>query len=193
MRWLPVLGRETAGSPLCWYLQYGGSAAVVISVFVVLALRRQPSREPVGVPALSVADRWAAGAVIGGCALAAAVQRVARFVELRSEAAPARAVAGDGWEYWGSAVKPYEVIPTLCFGAGAGLALGLVLYGVGVRMWRPVPASPGEAVVERVSRCPSLFFAVLRRSRVRAARTFARAPRRPVGLRGRGRAGTGRG
>lgn len=137
MRLFPVLGREIAGSPLYWYLQYVGSAvaAVVIAVFLVRALRRQPSREPEGVPALSTADRLVAGVVIGGCALAAAVQRVTRW-----------------WEYWGATAKPYEVIPTLCFGAGAGLVLGLTLYGAGVRVWRPVPAPPGDAVVERVSR-----------------------------------------
>ncbi|MBA2812033.1 DUF4184 family protein [Streptomyces sp. KM273126] len=135
-RLFPVLGEEIAGSPLYWYLQYGGSAvaAAVIAVFVFLALRRQPDREPVSVPALSVADRLVAGVGIGGCTLAAAAQRVTRW-----------------WEYWGSTAKPYEVIPTLCFGAGAGLALGLVLYGVGVRVWRPVPTPSDDAVVERVS------------------------------------------
>jgi hypothetical protein len=127
MRLFPVLGEEIAGSPLYWYLQYGGSAvaAVVIAVFVTLALRRQPVAEPVGVPMLSSADRWVACAVIGGCALVAAVQRVARW-----------------WAYWGSVAKPYEVIPTLCFGAGAGLVVGVVLYGVGVRVRRPAPVSP---------------------------------------------------
>ncbi|WP_031110525.1 DUF4184 family protein, partial [Streptomyces sp. NRRL S-146] len=52
MRVFPVLGREVAGSPLYWYLQYGGSAvaAVVIVVFVARALRRAPVCEPVGVP-----------------------------------------------------------------------------------------------------------------------------------------------
>jgi hypothetical protein len=129
MRLFPVLGEEIAGSPLYWYLQYGGSAvaAVVIVVFVVCALRRQPPGRPegpVGVPALSATDRWVAAAVIGGCALVGAVQRVARW-----------------WAYWGSSAKPYEVIPTLCFGAGAGLALGLVLYGAGVRIWRPAPTT----------------------------------------------------
>lgn len=137
MRLLPVLGREIAGSPLYWYLQYGGSAvaAVLIAVFVVGALRRQPARNPVSVPALSAADRWVAGVVIGGCTLAAATQRVTRW-----------------WEYWGSTAKPYEVIPTLCFGAGAGFVLGLVLYGAGIRVWRPAPKSSDEAVVERVPR-----------------------------------------
>ncbi|MDX3283543.1 DUF4184 family protein [Streptomyces scabiei] len=130
MRLFPVLGEEIAGSPLYWYLQYGGSAvaAVVIAVFVVVALRRQPSADPVGVPVLSSADRWVAGAVIGGCALVAAVQRVARW-----------------WAVWESVAQPYEVIPTVCFGAGAGLVVGLVLYGVGVRARRPVPAAAAPA------------------------------------------------
>jgi hypothetical protein len=131
MRLFPVLGEEIAGSPLYWYLQYGGSAvaAVVIAVFVVVALRRQPVVEPVGVPVLSSADRWVAAAVIGGCALVAAVQRVARW-----------------WEHWGSVAKPYEVIPTVCFGAGAGLVVGVLLYGVGVRARRRAPAAAAPAV-----------------------------------------------
>ncbi|MFD3500310.1 DUF4184 family protein [Streptomyces sp. NPDC058676] len=122
MRMFPVLGEKVAGSPLYWYLQYGGSAvaAVVIAVFVGHALRRAPAAEPVGVPALSVGDRWWAGAVIGGCAVVAAVQRATRW-----------------WDYWGSTAKPWELIPTLCFGAGAGLVLGIVLYAAGVRVWRP--------------------------------------------------------
>lgn len=122
MRLFPVLGREVAGSPLYWYLQYGGSAvaAVVIAVFVVHALRRTPAAVPLGVPVLSVRDRCWAGAVIGGCALVGAVQRASRW-----------------WDYWGSTAKPWELIPTLCFGAGAGLVLGVLLYAVGVRAWRP--------------------------------------------------------
>ncbi|MDX6362148.1 MAG: hypothetical protein QOC85_1151 [Streptomyces sp.] len=127
MRLLPVLGRDFAGSPLYWYLQYGSSAvaAVVIAVFVVLALRRTPATEPTGVPSLSGADRWLAVAVIGGCALVGAVQRALHW-----------------WAYWGSTAELWELIPTLCFGAGAGLLLGLLLYGVGVRLWRPAPARP---------------------------------------------------
>ncbi|MGP4008919.1 DUF4184 family protein [Streptomyces sp. 4N124] len=127
MRLFPVLGEEVAGSPLYWYLQYGGSAvaAVVIAVFVASALRRTPSVEPVGVPALSVRDRWVAGAVICGCAAVAAVERAVGW-----------------WAYWGSVAEPWELIPTLCFGAGAGLVLGLLLYAVGVRVWRGSPAVP---------------------------------------------------
>lgn len=126
-RTFPVLLREFAGQPLFWYLQYGGSAvaAAVLAVFVAVALRRRPPARPAGVPVLSVTDRWVAAAVIGGCALAAAAHRVHRW-----------------WAYWGSVAKPYEVIPTFCFGAGAGLAAGLALYGAGVRLWRPAPVTP---------------------------------------------------
>uniref|UniRef100_UPI002811FC50 DUF4184 family protein n=1 Tax=Streptomyces sp. TaxID=1931 RepID=UPI002811FC50 len=115
MRVFPVLGREVAGSPLYWYLQYGGSAvaAVVIIVFAARALRRMPGGEPAGVPVLSAGDRWAAAAVIGGLALVGAVQRALRW-----------------WAYWGSAAKPWEIVPTVCFGAGAGLVAGLLLYAV---------------------------------------------------------------
>lgn len=131
-RLFPVLGEEIAGSPLYWYSQYGGSAvaAVVIAVFVVRALRRQPPAAPVRVPVLSSADRWVSGLVIGGCAALSAAHRVTRW-----------------WAYRGAVAKPYEMIPTLCFGAGAGLVLGVVLHGVGVRVWRPAPA-PTDGVEE---------------------------------------------
>jgi hypothetical protein len=139
MRLFPVLGEEIAGSPLYWYLQYGGSAvaAVVIAAFVIVALRRSPALAPVGVPVLSVRDRWLAGAVIGGLAAVAAVQRASRW-----------------WAYWGSTAKYWELIPTLCFGAGAGLVLGLLLYAVGVRVWRPAPG-PGSAGSDEAGREPS--------------------------------------
>ncbi|MFD9005995.1 DUF4184 family protein [Streptomyces sp. NPDC059582] len=165
-RLFPVLGRSVAGSPLYWYLQYGSSAlaAVVIITFVALALRRAavlappPSAEvppevsaevptgvpthvpthvptgvPTGVPVLSVRDRWWAVAVLGGCALAGAAHRVSRW-----------------WAYWGATAKPWELIPTVCFGAGAGLVLGLLLYAVGVRVWRPA-AGAAAGGRERVS------------------------------------------
>lgn len=124
MRHFPVLGTELAGSPLYWYLQYGGSAvaALVIAGFLAHAVRRAPSGEPAGVPPLSVRDRWWAGVVIGGCAAAGAAQRVTWWREYRG----------------GSPVKPWELVPTVCFGAGAGLVVGVLLYAVGVRVWRPV-------------------------------------------------------
>ncbi|GGX60843.1 DUF4184 family protein [Streptomyces fructofermentans] len=131
MRIFPVLGREIAGSPLYWYLQYGGSAvaAVVIAAFAVVALRRQHAAEPVGVPVLSRRDRWLAAALLGGCAAVAAVQRAVHW-----------------WEYWGARAKPWELIPTVCFGAGAGLAVGLAVYAVAVRLRRPSPPAPAPAM-----------------------------------------------
>ncbi|WP_105973948.1 DUF4184 family protein [Streptomyces geranii] len=121
VRLFPVLDSPLRGSPLYWYLQYGGSAlaAVVIAGFVYYALRRTGARRPTGVPALSVRDRWLASAVIGGCAAVGAVQRVLRW-----------------WAHWGATAKPWEVIPTLCFGIGAGLLPGLLLYAAGVRARR---------------------------------------------------------
>ncbi|MER6128666.1 DUF4184 family protein [Streptomyces sp. NPDC001795] len=131
MRLFPVLGRQIAGWPLYWYLQYGGSAvaAVVIAVFIAVTLRRVPAGPDVvsGVPALSWADRWLASAVIGGCAAAGAVQRASRW-----------------WAHWGATARPWELIPTVCFGAGAGLVVGLALYATGVRAWRPAAGDPAH-------------------------------------------------
>ncbi|MFJ9831984.1 DUF4184 family protein [Streptomyces sp. NPDC101169] len=135
-RWgsrLAGLGGVVAGLPRYTWLQYGSSAlaAVVIAVFLVGALRRAPAGAPAGVPALSVRDRWWTAAAIGGCALAGAVQRAARW-----------------WAYWGASVRPLDLVPTLCFGVGAGLLLGVLLYAAGVRVWRPVrvPGGPGGVV-----------------------------------------------
>ncbi|MFI1361546.1 DUF4184 family protein [Streptomyces griseochromogenes] len=132
-RLIPALGRSAAGMPMYSWLQYGTSAvaAVVIAVFLVRALRGAPGGEPVGVPVLSVRDRWRAFAVIGGCALAGAVQRATRW-----------------WKYQGAAASPWDLVPTLCFGVGAGLVLGVLVYAAGVRVWRPAPApdGPGAAV-----------------------------------------------
>ncbi|MFB7331668.1 DUF4184 family protein [Streptomyces adustus] len=145
-RLIPVLGREVAGRPVYWFAQYGSSAvaAVVIAAFVLIALRRTPADPTAGrpadgpagagvvrtaggssgVPALSVRDRWWAVSVIGGCVLAGAVQRVSRW-----------------WVSWDTSLSPWELIPTLCFGVGAGLVPGLLLYAVGVRVWRPAPGA----------------------------------------------------
>ncbi|MFJ9349566.1 DUF4184 family protein [Streptomyces sp. NPDC101237] len=125
-RLVPAIGRDVAGVPLYTLLQYGTSAvaAGVLAVFVLRALRRAPDGEPAGVPWLSARDRWWAGAGIAGCALVAAVQRATRW-----------------WAYWGSTAKPWELLPVVLFGAGAGLLLGVVGYAVLVRVWRPVPVA----------------------------------------------------
>ncbi|WP_151772748.1 DUF4184 family protein [Streptomyces abyssomicinicus] len=133
MRILPVLGEEIAGSPLYWYLQYGGSAvaAVVIVWFLARALRQAPDRAGLGLPALSPRDRWAAWALLALCAGIAATVRVMRW-----------------WAYWGHVARPWEIVPTLCFGAGAGLAVGLLLHGVAVRVWRRPSRDPRAAAGE---------------------------------------------
>ncbi|MET7381868.1 DUF4184 family protein [Streptomyces sp. NPDC005526] len=129
MRVFPVLGSLLAGAPLYWYLQYGGSvvAAAGIAWFLVYALRRAPAGEPVGVARLSARDRRRAGALIGGCAVAGAAQRAAAQ-----------------WALGGTSAKPWELVPTLCFGAGAGLVPGLLLYALGVRAWRPARVPGGR-------------------------------------------------
>lgn len=133
MRVFPVLGERIAGSPLYWYAQYGGSAValVVIALFVVSAVRRVTSSAAAdaraALPQLSVSERWVAALVIGGCVAVAAGVRTVRW-----------------WTYWGAAAKPWEIIPTLCFGGGAGLVLGLVVYALLVR-GRRGPADRGEA------------------------------------------------
>ncbi|MEV0739883.1 DUF4184 family protein [Streptomyces sp. NPDC050549] len=135
VRLFPVLDRTVGGRPLFSALQYGSSAvgALLIAAFVVRALRRVPATGPVGVPVLSVRDRWAAGAVLAGCALVGASERASRW-----------------WAYWGSTASPWDLIPTLCFGAGAGLVLGVLLYGVGVRVWRPAASgAPNEVSAEQ--------------------------------------------
>ncbi|MEV0980442.1 DUF4184 family protein [Streptomyces sp. NPDC049915] len=126
MRVFPVLGRQLAGAPLYWYLQYGGSAvaALVITAFLWRAVRRAPSGGPAAVPALSARDRWCAAALLGGCAPAGAAQRATRW-----------------WAYRGATAKPWELIPTVCF--GTGLVLGLLVYAVGVRVRRPVTVGAG--------------------------------------------------
>lgn len=97
----------------------------MITVFCVRALRRAPvAAPPRGVPVLSVPDRWWAVTVIGGCMTVGALRRASRW-----------------WAEWGATAKPWELIPALCFGAGAGLVLGVLLYAAGVRLWRPAPAS----------------------------------------------------
>ncbi|WP_405556484.1 DUF4184 family protein [Streptomyces sp. NBC_01171] len=126
---VPVLARTMAGIPLFQWLQYGTSAlaAVAITVFLLRAVRAAPAGEPVGVPLLSVRDRCWAVALLGGCALVAAAVRAVRW-----------------WAYWGAVARPWELVPTVCFGAGAGLLLGVVLYAGAVRVWRPRSATPAS-------------------------------------------------
>ncbi len=118
---LPALGEPLAfGLPLYSYLQYGTSAiaACAIGWFVATALRRLPSCPvPASVPALTRAEiRWAL-ALLVVCVAAGVTMRVIRF-----------------FTFFDRIRTPLDIIPTVCFGAGGGLAVGLLLYGVLVRI-----------------------------------------------------------
>ncbi|MFI0236772.1 DUF4184 family protein [Streptomyces sp. NPDC016845] len=119
-RIFPVLGEKVAGSPLYWYVQYGSSAIAlgVLGVFLWRALRT-PSDPVVGLVGVSARRRWAAFLLIGGCACGCGAVRVARWLSYVDE-------SGLAW-------KPWEIVPTLCFGVGAGLVLGAVLYALAAR------------------------------------------------------------
>ncbi|MEU6815069.1 DUF4184 family protein [Streptomyces sp. NPDC046860] len=139
---IPVLARTAAGVPLFQWLQYGTSAlaAVVIAWFLLRALRSVPAGEASGVPPLSARERRLAVALLCGCALVAAMLRAARW-----------------WVHWGAVARPWELVPTVCFGAGSGLLLGAVAYAAALRLWRPagvfgVTASGGRAGAGPVSR-----------------------------------------
>lgn len=120
-RVLPVLADSVAGFPLYTYTQYGSSmlALVALGWFAGSAWKRAPVLTgPVPVPSIGRPGRWAAAALLTLCVLAGTVHRCVRW-----------------YQYWGRIDTPLDIIPTACFGAGAGLAVGVVLYGAAVRLW----------------------------------------------------------
>ncbi|MFD9822218.1 DUF4184 family protein [Streptomyces violascens] len=163
MRVLPVLGEKLAGFPLYWYAQYGGSALALTGIgwFTVTALRRA---DPAGLrprdtrpgadPAPAAATPTNAGAVPPGlsprqlpivlglltlCTAAVAVYRCLRW-----------------YAFYGDA-SVLGLIPSACFGGGAGLILGLLAYAGAWRSSRlgraehPAvagPAGPGRKVTQ---------------------------------------------
>ncbi|MFD5325876.1 DUF4184 family protein [Streptomyces sp. NPDC127092] len=140
-RLIPVLGEVVGGFPVYLYAQYGGSALalVLLGWFTLRALRAVPAggHRPARVPVLGRRGLLLAVGVIGACVLAGVIHRVQRF-----------------YAYWGGIGTPVDIIPTICFGAGSGLLLGVLLYGAGVRVWaasrpearsasRPAPRAEG--------------------------------------------------
>ncbi|MFC8276138.1 DUF4184 family protein [Streptomyces sp. NPDC057271] len=126
-RAIPFLDAIVAGFPVYLYLQYGGSAlALALLVwFTVRALRGAAGGPtPPDVPVLSRRGQWSAGGLIGACVLAGIVHRCLRW-----------------YAYWGRIETPLDIVPTACFGGGAGLAVGLVLYGAGMRLRGTRPSS----------------------------------------------------
>ncbi|MFC8830632.1 DUF4184 family protein [Streptomyces sp. NPDC057137] len=119
-RLVPALGEAVAGFPLYTYTQYGSSALALVALcwFTVTAVRRLPrTPAPVSVPVLVRCERLLAYALLVGCVSLGMAHRFTRW-----------------YAYHGQVSTPLDVIPTLCFGAGSGLALGLVLYGAGTRL-----------------------------------------------------------
>ncbi|MGW0363504.1 DUF4184 family protein [Streptomyces sp. NPDC002990] len=118
---LPDLGRPLAfGLPLYSYLQYGSSAVAAGALlwFTVTALRRLPdSPVPASVPVLGRAELWGAAVLILVCVAAGVTLRVIRW-----------------FTFFDRIRTPLDIIPTVCFGAGGGLAVSLLLYGVLVRL-----------------------------------------------------------
>ncbi|WP_327366782.1 DUF4184 family protein [Streptomyces sp. NBC_01217] len=131
VRLLPVLDGSVGGFPVFQLVQYGSSAVAlaVLAWFTASGLRRTGARPvPPSVPVLGRRERWSAGALLSVCVLLGVVHRCARW-----------------YAYFGHIDTPLDIIPTACFGAGAGLAVGLVLYGVWMRLRRPrVSAPPGR-------------------------------------------------
>ncbi|MFJ6853206.1 DUF4184 family protein [Streptomyces sp. NPDC091271] len=122
---IPVLGRSVGGHPVFQIVQYGSSAValVLLAWFTYTGLRRTgPAPVPASVPVLNRAERGWAGALLVLCALLSVVHRCARW-----------------YAYFGRVDTPLDIIPTACFGAGAGLAAGLVLYGAWARLLRRPP------------------------------------------------------
>lgn len=120
VRLVPVLGQNAGGYPVFQLVQYGSSALAltVLAWFTVTGLRRTGARPvPASVPVLDRRARAWAAAAVGLCVLLGIVHRCARW-----------------YAYFGHADTPLDIIPTACFGAGAGLAVGLVLYGVWMRL-----------------------------------------------------------
>lgn len=120
-RALPRLGEPLAfGLPLYSYLQYGTSAlaACVLLWFTVTALRRLPDTPPPpSVPVLSRTELWGALVLLLVCVTAGVTLRVLRF-----------------FTFYDRIRTPLDIIPTVCFGAGGGLAVALLLYGALVRL-----------------------------------------------------------
>ncbi|MFF3998367.1 DUF4184 family protein [Streptomyces cyaneofuscatus] len=116
------LDRGVGGFPLYQFAQYGSSALalVVLGWFLLTALRRTVATPvPEALPELGRGERWGALGLLAGCMVLGIVHRCLRF-----------------YAHFGGIENPLDIIPTACFGAGAGLAAGLLLYGVWMRLLR---------------------------------------------------------
>ncbi|MBT2377215.1 hypothetical protein AMK21_20535 [Streptomyces sp. CB00316] len=133
---LPFLNRSVGGFPLYQFAQYGSSAVAlaVLVRFVATGLRRTAEAPvPEALRALGRGERWGALGLLAGCVVLGIVHRCVRFLT-----------------HFGRIENPLDIIPTACFGAGAGLGAGLLLYGVWMRLLRrrrPAEDCPGQVPV----------------------------------------------
>ncbi|WP_052869465.1 DUF4184 family protein [Streptomyces niger] len=120
VRLLPVLQEHVAGWPVYTYVQYGTSAVALVALacFVRSAWRRAPrGTAPEALPVLGNRTRAGCGVLLTVCVLLGAGHRVVR----------AHAV------YGGSATW-FDYVPTVLFGAGAGLGVGLPAWAAAVHL-----------------------------------------------------------
>ncbi|MEU5399358.1 DUF4184 family protein [Streptomyces sp. NPDC005963] len=147
-RVVPVLGETWGGFGVHKFAQYGSSAIalVVIGAFAVSALRRQSEWPPPAEPSHSV-SRWqpldrpirrAVCLTLLAFALGGALQRC--FVL---------------YQTWDGDLAPLDLIPTACFGAGAGWAIGVLLYAAVARSASAMRVPGARAHTETVERAPS--------------------------------------
>ncbi|HEY9437552.1 MAG TPA: DUF4184 family protein [Streptomyces sp.] len=126
---VPVLSRSAGGFPVFQLVQYGSSAVAltVLAWFTVSGLLRTApdAAVPASVPVLGRRERRYAGVLLTVCVLLGVIHRCARW-----------------YAYFGHIDTPLDIIPTACFGAGAGLAAGLLLYGTMTRLRRRPGATP---------------------------------------------------
>ncbi|WP_377272503.1 DUF4184 family protein [Peterkaempfera sp. SMS 1(5)a] len=134
VRLLPVLNETVAGQPLHHWLQYGGSAVALVWLagWAVATTRRATASKGIdgsgaGRRRLRLSARARSGALALTAAAAAvgAVHRTARWADLH-----------------GPAASPADLVPTVCFGAGTGLAVGLALYAAAAQVLRTRDADP---------------------------------------------------
>ncbi|MFH9607942.1 DUF4184 family protein [Streptomyces sp. NPDC017448] len=126
---VPVLGRTFGGFPGYQFAQYGSSALALVAIgwFAATGLRRTaPAPAPEEVPVLGRRERWGALGLLAVCVAAGVAHRCLRW-----------------YASFGRVENPLDIVPTACFGAGAGLAAGLLLYGAGVRLRRGRGRRPG--------------------------------------------------
>ncbi|MCS0637380.1 DUF4184 family protein [Streptomyces sp. LP05-1] len=137
VRLVPALEGTAAGLPVYTYVQYGSSALALVALvwFTAGALRRaNAGAEAAGtVPVrLPRAPRPVAVLLLGGGLAAGTLHRCLRW-----------------YAYWGRIETPLDIVPTACFGAGTGLAAGVLLYAAVARLRYPrgttVPTAPEDA------------------------------------------------